>query len=491
MALHTRIVGIIAATAAAAALLAATGTPAAQASPESSNPGTLFAAGAPSEDVGNVVDAGLVVLMRSDASGLPDPSTAAHIFQGASGTAGKVESKDYFGAAVAIGDFNNDNFSDVAIGAPGEDIGASPNTGMVHIMYGSTNGTISGPKAAFHQDSPGVPGGNEPGDFFGREVAVFDYNEDGYDDLAISAPNEDIGTVEDGGAVTILFGSSQGLNNGPTARYIHQALNSIPGDAEPGDQFGKSIAGTDGRLVVGAPLENLGATVDGGAVFVIDFGGQVRGLTQNSPGVSGGAESADFFALDVAAEGNLVFVGAPGEDSGNIPSNGVVHILHVPRSNGAVTDKTISQNSAGISGKAEPIDYFGSGLDARVKGNKIELVVASQFESTGATEDAGMVHLLLVTPSTKAISEVGAWTQASPGVPGASEKPDTFGNAVAFGANGTLVVGVEGEGFGANRPEVGGFFGRNPSGTWRFISQDSNGVPGSAEAGDNFGFSVA
>src|ERR671912_1857643 len=40
----------------------------------------------------------------------------------------------------AAGDFNGDGFADLAVGAPGEDVGAAGDAGAVNVLYGSAGG---------------------------------------------------------------------------------------------------------------------------------------------------------------------------------------------------------------------------------------------------------------------------------------------------------------------------------------------------------------
>ena len=44
---------------------------------------------------------------------------------------------DQFGAALVAGRFNGDRFWDLAVGAPGEDVGRDRDAGAVTILYGS------------------------------------------------------------------------------------------------------------------------------------------------------------------------------------------------------------------------------------------------------------------------------------------------------------------------------------------------------------------
>jgi hypothetical protein len=53
---------------------------------------------------------------------------------------GNSEIGDGFASAFATGDFNGDNFDDVAIGIPGKKIGSTNSEGAVEVMYGSQSG---------------------------------------------------------------------------------------------------------------------------------------------------------------------------------------------------------------------------------------------------------------------------------------------------------------------------------------------------------------
>jgi len=49
---------------------------------------------------------------------------------------------------------------------------------------------------------------------FGYSLATGDFNDDGYDDLAIGVPSEDLNdpTIQDMGAVNVIYGSASGLS---------------------------------------------------------------------------------------------------------------------------------------------------------------------------------------------------------------------------------------------------------------------------------------
>ena len=132
-------------------------------------------------------------------------------------------------------------------------IGINDDTGSVNIIYGSSNGLSSTAIGVgdgqddqqWHQNSAGIINSNEPGDNFGSSVSVGDFNNDGYDDLAIGVPGEDIGINDDAGSVNIIYGSSNGLSStaigvgdGQDDEQWHQNSPGIIDSNEPGDNFG-------------------------------------------------------------------------------------------------------------------------------------------------------------------------------------------------------------------------------------------------------------
>src|SRR5687768_1995998 len=103
-------------------------------------------------------------------------------------------------AASVIGDFNGDGVDDMAIGV-GEGIG-----GGVNVIYGTPAGLSSNGNQLWTQDSPGILDVAEAGDGFGNSLAVGDFDNDGFDDLAVGASGEEVNGFVDSGAVTGIYG---------------------------------------------------------------------------------------------------------------------------------------------------------------------------------------------------------------------------------------------------------------------------------------------
>jgi hypothetical protein len=113
------------------------------------------------------------------------------------------------GAAIPF-DFDGDGYADLAVGIPHEELRGKAGAGAVQVLYGSQTG-VSAHDQLWHQGKKGVKGAVEARDDFGHDVASGDFDADGYADLAISIPREDIKGVSNAGAVQVLYGSPDGL----------------------------------------------------------------------------------------------------------------------------------------------------------------------------------------------------------------------------------------------------------------------------------------
>ena len=180
------------------------------------------------------------------------------------------------GPPVVTGDFNGDAVDDLALGAPGENASA----GAVSLFFGATSAD-----RLFAQGNGVVKGVAEPGDRFGAAVAAGAFPRG--DDLTVGAPGEN----SDSGVVSIVFGG------GSTDTIRSQATSGVKGTAEPGDEFGSSLAtGALGRggddLAIAAPGEDAHA-----GVLNLLFGATPADalFSQASPGHPDAAEPGDRF----------------------------------------------------------------------------------------------------------------------------------------------------------------------------------------------------
>jgi hypothetical protein len=246
-----------------------------------------LAVGMAGESVGALPGAGAVnVLYGTFGPGLT--ATGNQLWhQDVAGVLDEAEAGDFFGVALAAGDFDGDGFSDLAAGVPNENIpGTLVDAGAVNVLYGISGAGLSATdNQRWNQDAGTLADTGEEGDDFGRALAVGDFDGNGRDDLAIGVPNENVGEVPDGGAVNVLYGASGSGLGTLLNDFWHQDLVDIPDVAEDGDRFGSALTTGDfdgngaDDLAVGVADEDLGSLDPGAGVVNVLYGARRAGLT--------------------------------------------------------------------------------------------------------------------------------------------------------------------------------------------------------------------
>jgi hypothetical protein len=140
-----------------------------------------------------------------------------------------AEVEDFFGEQVDLGDIDRDGYADLVVGAPGENRGR----GIVSVVHGAAAGWRTSGNYSYSQNTAGIPGSAEPGDFFGSSLSLLDHNSNGRLDLSIGALGEN-GT----GAVTTLRGYSTRFTTSGSRTFT---LTTLGYPYPAGANFGASL----------------------------------------------------------------------------------------------------------------------------------------------------------------------------------------------------------------------------------------------------------
>ncbi|WP_327728518.1 FG-GAP-like repeat-containing protein [Streptomyces sp. NBC_00487] len=384
------------------------------------------------------------------------------------------------GAAVAkyADDFNGDGYRDLAVGAPGTDVGSASSAGAVVVLYGSKSGVSAANRSVITQNTSGVAGSAEDQDSFGASLASADFNKDGYADLAVGATGEGLGGRSYVGQVTILWGGKKGLSGGTALpqpakiaaeRGYGQGLAAADfnGDGSPdltvtgqaqtrlyngpfkkstGDAASASYVGTVGStLDVGAGDINGDKAAERVYTYATtsDPGGQVRYHTYT------GTKTSVVDMPQAEGDGRVVVGDINGDGYGDLvlanpedPANqggaghlgGQLEIWYGGKGGPDLTQTptVVSQDTAGVPGTGEEGDYFGGALSiGDINGDTYaDLAVGAQNEGWNGKRYAGTVTVLYGSAAGLTTKGAKAYSQDTAGVPGTAETQDGFGGAV-------------------------------------------------------------
>lgn len=376
------------------------------------------------------------------------------------------------------GDFNGDGYRDIAAGAACADVGSASCAGAVVVLYGSASGVSATRRAVITQNSTGVPGSAEAGDLFGSALATGDLDRDGYSDLVVGASGESIGDRDGVGSGTVLWGSKSGLTSGKglpqpstLAEYGNFSRGIATGDFDGDGDTDVTLTGQSHTRIyhgpftrTGGPLNNLRVgevgttfevfagdmTGDGAAERVYPFnvdgdtGGQIdyfrwTGTTYkmadlpNADGYPGsiGDINRDGYGDLVLGDYADPYDLKPGGHKG-----GQITVWY-GGPNGpdpAQQPAVVHQDTEGVPGAGEAEDGFGGAVSTGdINGDGYaDVVVSAPGEDIGSATDAGSVTVLFGSASGLKTTGAKSYTQDTAGVPGSAEKGDRFGSAVGL-----------------------------------------------------------
>lgn len=388
-------------------------------------------------------------------------------------------------------DFNGDGYPDVAIGAPGTAPDGETQVGAASVLYGSSSGLSTSRRQVLNWPGDEYNGG------YGTRLQSADLDGDGYADL-LSSVGRYMMDIGQGYALVVNWGGPKGLSaTATTLTWAPQeewqggfTVADVDGDKRPDvvtgsadDWNGDTVDQDNGDGTVwhgpftrtGQPakkdyfalssdratsfhsLTSGDVTGDGVADVVVRLGrngspdsraaallrGGSGGLTlkgwlRDAQGRMIGGEDAAIGDLNKDGYGDIV-VGRSDDmyDSAEPPFRGGGLAVVYGGPNGVSTTREpvwINQDTAGVPGSAEQGDGMGSGVSvADTNGDGyLDVTTGLPGEDLDGIVDAGSV--LVLRGSAKGLNGTGskAFSQNTSGVPGTAEKGDRFGAETAF-----------------------------------------------------------
>lgn len=239
------------------------------------------------------------------------------------------------------------------------------------------------------------------------------------------AAQDDLGEDVAADGETVVVGAHHhdgvGVDSGAAYVYVRDGLGWVQqqkltaSDAAAGDEFGRRVAISADRIVVGAQLDDDDGSASGAAYVFVRNGGV---WTEEAKLTASDAAAGDLFGSSVGISGARLVVGAFQDDDGGSASGSA----YVFTRSGSVWSEdaklTASDAAAG--------DHFGR--DVAIQGSR---VLVGAWLDSDAGSASGSAYVFQDGPS--------GWSEtqklvASDGGPG-----DFFGFRVALGASGAII----------------------------------------------------
>ncbi|MCB2153834.1 FG-GAP repeat protein [bacterium] len=310
---------------------------------------------------------------------------------------------EFFGSSVATGDFNNDNFADILIGAP-HPLG-DPDLGTVYLILGRADlgGLTYVEDEIFNANAVEIKG-RYLGARFGEVVEFADLDNDGFDDILIGTPR-----AATGGTVDIIYGR-------PVLDWSRATIDSVPNPKTrifsnvADERFGSAITAGDfngdnfPELVIGAPRWPIPVNANGRVVVLEFSGGRPASIdmsvsppyltvemTLNFAGLGGAVAVGD---LDNDGVDDLI-ASAPQLQVGTRTNLGGVYHISNPSQYAGDTLEMPFDSDISIFGTGQSQEFFGWSLavGAYDIAPGIELLVGAPGKNTPDGTAAGAVFV--------------------------------------------------------------------------------------------------
>jgi|GEM_PF-3557431 len=282
-----------------------------------------------------------------------------------------LEDAPQFGSALSIGDLNGDSHWDLVIGAHLGNPSGVHDAGCAFVYFGSVNGFEDYPSMKLTESV--LETYPYSGPEFGRDIAICDFNKDGYDDLFIAAAWGSVDSTVWAGRISIFLG---GL--GFDSQVDHVLIEKEPGRAQIlGWSLTCADLNADGYddLIAGAPR----ADVIPGTVFRGDSVGtegrinifwgsgdiqktQITLLAEAVPQLGAHLGRDGLIAMDINRDGQTdILAAAPYYDNNVVKNAGRISVF-LNIGNGFVSGEDILLPGTSLTGLSLSVSPNGDGL---------------------------------------------------------------------------------------------------------------------------------
>ncbi|EDX78238.1 FG-GAP repeat domain protein [Coleofasciculus chthonoplastes PCC 7420] len=307
--------------------------------------------GAPSADPNGIRFAGETYIVFGQSGGF-DASSNLSQLDGSNGfVLNGVDIDDFSGHRVSgAGDINGDGIDDLIIGAPSADPNGISGAGETYIVFGQSGGFDASFNLSQLDGSNGfVINGVDAGDGLGWSVSnAGDVNDDGINDIIISAPEADPNGIYGAGESYVIFGSSSFT----VASLDLSSLNGNNGFVINGidefDRSGLSVSGAgdingDGidDLIISASSADPNGIRFAGETYIVfgqsggfDASFNLSQLDGSNGFVLNGIDEFDRSGLSVSSAGDVngdgiddLIIGAPSADPNGNSEAGETYVV--------------------------------------------------------------------------------------------------------------------------------------------------------------------
>ncbi len=259
----------------------------------------------------------------------------------------------------------------MVIGAPYQNVGSNVRQGAAYVF--SRLGT------SWVQEAVLIAGDGAAGDIFGAAVGI-----DG-DRIVVAAPYNDIGSHPNQGAVYFFSFSS-------VSEAWSQEQKIVTSNGMSNDNLGYFSEPTRTLVIEGDTLVVGSLTANGGRGAVYVFNYSIPSLwTQQQELTAIDGNVGDFFGSAIALSGNMIIVGAYGDDIGSVANQGAAYVF--TRLNPTAEWQLVERLTAN-DGSSD--DNFGFAVAA--SGNRV--VIGAPNKAVGMNYSQGAIYVFTLTGST-------------------------------------------------------------------------------------------